>query len=369
MTAPTVARGFRGRARNFGPGPAYLPDTVVARLADDFVNFGGSGLGLAEVSHRGPLFRPVVEGLEERLRRLLALPERYAILWLHGGATPHFGLVPLNLARRHGRADYVLSGHWSERAWEEARRFVPARVVARASAPPVTVPPVTEWALDPEADYVYYTDNESVDGVEFPTPPRTERPLVADMTANFLSRPVDVRPHVLLYAGVQKNLGVTGLGVVVVDREALPDDIPGVPRTDVYAVHLAAGSMLNTPNTLAWYTALLMLEWIESQGGLEALALRNRRKAERLYAVLDRSGGFYRNEVAPAYRSRMNVPFTLAEPALLPHFFREAADAGLHQLEGHRSRGGVRASLYNAQPEEAVAELCGFLEEFQRRHG
>lgn len=357
------------RARNFGPGPAYLPDAVVARLVEDLVEFQGTGMGVAEISHRGPHFRPVVEALEERLRRLLALPARYAILWMHGGATPHFSLVPLNLGRGRRRADYVVSGHWSEKAWEEARRFLEARVVVRASRPPIALPPLEDWAFDPEADYVYYTDNESIDGVEFPTTPVVRRPLVADMTANFLSRPLEATAHSLIFAGAQKNLGITGLAVVVVDRERLPDDIPGFPRPDLYAAHIAAGSMLNTPNTLAWYTASLMLEWIEKQGGLEALGQRNRRKAERLYATLDGSGGFYLNRVDPAWRSRMNVPFDLADERLLPLFFREAAQAGLHQLEGHRSRGGVRASLYNAQPEEAVAELCGFLEEFCRLHG
>lgn len=358
------------RAWNFGPGPAYLPTEVLERLSADLLDYRGSGLGVAEISHRGPLFAPVVEALEERLRRLLALPSNYAVLWMHGGATPHFSLVPLNLARRHRRADYVVSGHWSERAHEEATRLIEeARIVARSSSSPTSVPPVSAWALDPDADYVYYTDNESVDGVEFPGTPRVERPLVADMTANFLSRPVEVPRHVLIFAGAQKNLGITGLGVVIVNCDALPEDLPGHPRPDVYAAHVAAGSMLNTPNTVAWYVASLMLEWIEKEGGLKALDERNRRKAERLYAVLDGSGGFYRNDVSPAYRSRMNVPFTLADPALLPLFFREAAAAGLHQLEGHRSRGGARASLYNAQPVEAVRDLCAFLDEFQRRHG
>lgn len=368
MTARGVSSPLR--ARNFGPGPAYLPTEVLERLASDLLDYQGSGLGVAEISHRGPLFAPVREALEDRLRRLLALPARYGILWMHGGATPHFGLIPLNLARRRGRADYVVSGHWSACAYEEARRLLPeARVAARASKPPVAIPPSASWSLDPEADYVYYTDNESVDGIEFPEAPRVARPLVADMTANFLSRPIEIGLHALVYAGAQKNLGLTGLGVVVVDRELLPEDVPGVPRTDVYAAHLAERSMLNTPNTVAWYTAALMLEWIEQAGGLEALAVRNRRKAERLYAVLDGSGGFYLNEVTPAYRSRMNVPFQLADPALVPVFLREAAAAGLHQLEGHRSRGGLRASLYNAQPQEAVEDLARFLEEFRRRHG
>jgi phosphoserine aminotransferase len=370
MNAPPSSARPPRRARNFGPGPAYLPIEVLERLAADLLDYRGSGMGVAEVSHRGPLFASVVEALEERLRRLLALPKRYAVLWMHGGATPHFGLVPLNLARRRRRADYVVTGFWSARARDEAARLIDeVRVVARTSQPPVTVPPSSDWNLDPEADYVYYTDNESVDGVEFHAAPRVSRPLVADMTANFLSRPVEYASHALLFAGAQKNLGITGLSVVVVDREAIAEDVPGVPRFDVYSAHLAERSMLNTPNTVAWYVASLMLEWIEDQGGLEALAVRNRRKADRLYARLDQSGGFYRNDVSPAYRSRMNVPFTLVDPALLPHFFREAENEGLRQLEGHRSRGGVRASLYNAQPEEAVDELCAFLKEFQRRYG
>jgi len=327
-------------------------------------------MSVMEMSHRGKDFVAIAERAEADLRRLMGIPEDYHVLFLQGGATSQFAMVPMNLLRGRGRADYIDTGLWSRKAIKEARRYCEVNVAASSEAQGyTTIPPRETWRLDPQAAYVHYTPNETIGGVEFHWVPDTgEVPLVADMSSTILSRPVDVSRFGLIYAGAQKNIGPAGLTVVIVRKDLVGETLPGTPTMFDYAAHAEAGSMLNTPPTFAWYLAGLVFQWLLEQGGLEAMAERNRRKAEKLYAAIDASG-LYRNPVDPACRSWMNVPFTLADPRLDAAFLAEAEAAGLVALKGHRSVGGMRASIYNAMPEEGVDRLIEFMQDFERRHG
>ncbi len=361
------------RSWNFGPGPAYLPDEVVREAQEALWRFGETGMGVAEISHRDPLFLELVEGLEARVRRLLALPASHAVLFMAGGARPHFSLVPLNLSKpRRGRTAYALTGYWSRLARSDAAVLVQTEVAAEIpEGDPVAIPDPARWNLREPVDYLYYTDNESIDGVEFGSPPVVGGlPLVADMTANLFSRPIpDPDVFDLIFAGAQKNLGITGLAIVMVRKEALAGSLEGWPRYLQYRDWIACRSMVNTPPTFNLYMADLMARWMEKEGGLAVLAARNRKKADLLYAAIDQSGGFYRNRVAPACRSRMNVPFRLADERRTPQFLEAARGAGLVQIAGHHSVGGCRASIYNAMPEAGVRQLCEFMREYQRTAG
>lgn len=372
---PHVKPSRSERGWNFGPGPALLPEPVLEQAREALWCFEDSGMGIAEISHRSDRFLKLIERTESGLRALMGIPDTHEVLFLPGGATPHFTLIPLNLAlgRKMHRAAYALTGHWSRQALREAATVIDPVVAAdlgEASPDGVrAIPEPARWSVDPTLAYLYYTDNESIDGIEFQTPPAFPVPLVADMTANFCSRPVAVGDFALLYAGVQKNLGITGMGVVIVRKDLLTREIPGWPPILCYGQWAAQHSLYNTPPTLNWYFAHLMVEWMQGEGGLRALATRNARKAAFLYETIDQSGGFYRNPVAPSARSRMNVPFTLPTDTLTQRFLAEAARAGFLQLEGHRSVGGCRASIYNAMPEEGVRALCEFMNEFRRRAG
>jgi len=358
------------RVYNFSAGPATLPLPVLERAREELLDWGGTGMSVMEMSHRGKDFVAIAERAEADLRRLMGIPEDYHVLFLQGGATSQFAMVPMNLLRGRGRADYIDTGLWSRKAIKEARRYCEVNVAASSEAQGyTTIPPRETWRLDPQAAYVHYTPNETIGGVEFHWVPDTgEVPLVADMSSTILSRPVDVSRFGLIYAGAQKNIGPAGLTVVIVRKDLVGETLPGTPTMFDYAAHAEAGSMLNTPPTFAWYLAGLVFQWLLEQGGLEAMAERNRRKAEKLYAAIDASG-LYRNPVDPACRSWMNVPFTLADPRLDAAFLAEAEAAGLVALKGHRSVGGMRASIYNAMPEEGVDRLIEFMQDFERRHG
>jgi len=358
------------RVYNFSAGPAMLPEAVLERARAELLDWRGTGMSVMEMSHRGEEFVSIARQAEADLRRLMGIPDDYHVLFLQGGATSQFAMVPMNLLRGRGRADYIDTGLWSRKAIKEARRYCEVNVAASSEAEGyTTIPPRESWRLDPEAAYVHYTPNETIGGVEFHWIPDTgEVPLVADMSSTILSRPVDVSRFGLIYAGAQKNIGPAGLTVVIVRRDLVGETLPGTPTMLDYAAHAEAGSMLNTPPTFAWYLAGLVFQWLLEQGGLEAMAERNRRKAEKLYAAIDASG-FYRNPVDPACRSWMNVPFTLADAALDATFLEEAKAAGLVALKGHRSVGGMRASIYNAMPEEGVDRLIEFMQDFERRHG
>ena len=358
------------RVHNFSAGPAALPLAVLERAREELTDFAGTGMSVMELSHRGPAFRQVAERSESVLRQLLNVPDSYRVLFLQGGATLQFAMVPLNLATPEATADYVVTGSWGRKAVAEARRFCGVTVAADEAGSGYTrVPDRSEWQLREDAAYLHYTPNETIGGVEFHhIPDAGAVPLVADMSSNILSRPLDIERFALIYAGAQKNIGPAGLTLVIVRDDLLEmarDDVPSMLR---YAVHAEADSMSNTPPTFAWYMAGLVFDWLVEQGGLEAVGAANARKAETLYGAIDGSD-FYANPVEPGSRSRMNIPFTLADPALDTAFLAEAEAAGLTNLKGHRSVGGMRASLYNAMPQAGVDTLVAFMQEFERTHG
>jgi phosphoserine aminotransferase len=342
---------------------------VLERARDELVEWRG-GASVMEVSHRGRDFTAVAERAESDLRDLLAIPRDYRVLFMQGGATLQFAGVPMNLAAAGAPADYVHTGHWSERAIREAGRFVDVAVVAdQAKSAYTTVPGAADVRPRRGAAYLHYTPNETIGGVEFPYVPDTgDVPLVADMSSTILSRPIDVSRFGLIYAGAQKNIGPSGITVVIVRDDLVRGARGGTPSVLDYRAVAEAGSMLNTPPTFAWYFAGLVFQWLLHEGGVAEMARRNQAKAELLYAAIDGSG-FYANPVARHCRSWMNVPFRLARPELDKAFLAEAEAAGLTNLAGHRAVGGMRASLYNAMPIEGVRALVDFMREFERRYG
>ena len=323
-----------------------------------------------EMSHRGKDFVSIAEKAEADLRELLAVPGDYKVLFLPGGATAQFAAVPMNLRRGKAKVSYVSTGYWSGKAIAEATLYGQVQVAASAKDSNfTTIPPVSRWNVDPDAAYLHYTANETIGGVEFHAAPEVDGfPLVADMSSNILSRPVDVRRFGLIYGSAQKNIGVAGITVVIVREDLIGQARAGTPSVWNYQAVADDGSMLNTPPTFAWYFAGLVFKWLKRHGGLAAMAERNRAKAQLLYATIDQSG-FYRNPVDPACRSWMNVPFILPDAALDKAFLAGADSAGLMNLKGHRLVGGMRASLYNATSIEAVRALSEFMLEFARRHG
>ncbi|MDO1528661.1 3-phosphoserine/phosphohydroxythreonine transaminase [Fulvimonas sp. R45] len=356
---------------NFSAGPAALPRPVLERAQRELLDWDGSGMSVMEQSHRGKRFVAMAAQVEADLRELAAIPADYAVLFLQGGATQHFAQIPMNLAGEGDVADYVVNGHWGAKAASEAAAYVRVNVAASSQADGyLRLPPRAEWRLDPNAAYVHYTPNETIHGVEYRDVPEVGGvPLVADMSSSILSGPLDVSRFGLVYAGAQKNIGPSGLVLMIVRRDLLQRAPRPMAKIFRYAEYAAADSMLNTPNTWGWYLAGLTFQWLKEQGGLAAMGERNRAKAERLYAAIDGSGGYYRNPVDPAARSRMNVPFTLHDSALDADFLRESEAAGLMALKGHKALGGMRASLYNAVPPEAVDALVAFMRDFAARHG
>lgn len=357
------------RAFNFSPGPGALPEPVLRQARDEFLEWRGERASVMEVSHRGKAFMAIAEEAERDLRELMAIPANYRVLFLQGGATQHFAQIPMNIARGR-KADYVLTGAWGEKAAKEAASLAEVRIAASSAADGYfSIPARAGWDLDPDAAYVHITPNETIGGVEFhDTPDTGSVPLVGDMSSNILSRPVDVSRYGIIYAGAQKNIGPSGL-VIVIIREDLLERIPkDLPSIFSYAAHAKEGSMLNTPNTFAWYLAGLVFKWVKAEGGVEAMAQRNAAKAALLYDYIDASG-WYTNPVERASRSRMNVPFRLADAALDDAFVKEATAGGLLALKGHRSVGGMRASIYNAMPLAGVEALVAFMRDFASRHG
>ena len=358
------------RIYNFAAGPAVLPLEVLEQARDELTDWRGGGMSVMEISHRSKGFIGVARQAEEDLRELLSIPSGYRVLFLQGGATTQFSAVPLNLSAAGAHADYINTGQWSKKAIAEAGRYLDVRVLADEKASNyATVPAAADLRPTPGAAYLHYTPNETIGGVEFPyVPDAGETPLVADMSSTVLSRPIDVSRFGLIYAGAQKNIGPAGITIVIVREALLGRARADTPTVLDYQAMAEADSMLNTPPTFAWYMAGLVFQWLKRQGGLPAMAERNRRKAEMLYRAIDTSD-FYANPVAHNCRSWMNVPFTLAVADLEKTFLAEAGAAGLANLEGHRSVGGMRASLYNAMPLEGVEALVSFMREFERRHG
>jgi phosphoserine aminotransferase len=358
------------RVFNFSAGPAILPEEVLEKAASEMKDWNGSGMSVMEMSHRGKEFISIAEKAEKDLREILNVPQKYKVLFLQGGATSQFAMVPLNLLKGKKTADYINTGQWSKKAIAEAKRYCAVNIVATAeSSNFTTIPPRSEWNLDPDAAYVHYTPNETIGGVEFHFIPETgDVPLVADMSSTILSRPIDVSKFGLIYAGAQKNIGPAGLTIVIIREDLIGEAMPNAPMMFSYKTHADNGSMYNTPPTFAWYIAGLVFDWIKRKGGLNAMAEINKRKAEKLYAFIDGSAA-YRNPVDTQYRSWMNVPFTLKKPDLDSKFLEEAKASGLIALKGHRSVGGMRASVYNAMPEEGVDALIAYMREFEKKHG
>ena len=358
------------RVFNFAAGPATLPLEVLEQAQSELTDWRGSGMSVMEVSHRSKAFQGVAAELESSLRELLAVPSGHKVIFLQGGATAQFAGIPLNLAAADATVDYVNTGAWSKKAIGEAKRYCKVNVAADEAASAYnTVPAPASLKLTAGAAYVHYTPNETIGGVEFGYVPQVGgAPLVADFSSTFLSRPIDVSRFGLIYAGAQKNVGPAGLCIVIVREELIGKARAGTPQVLDYKAMADDGSMLNTPPTFAWYIAGLVLKWIAGKGGLAAMEQLNRAKAEALYAAID-SSGFYRNPVAKDCRSWMNVPFTLARAELDKPFLAEAQAAGLTNLEGHRSVGGMRASIYNAMPLAGVQALISFMKDFQRRNG
>jgi phosphoserine aminotransferase len=358
------------RGHNFSAGPAALPEAVLRRAQAEMLEWGTTGASVMEVSHRGKDFIAMAEQAEADLRELLAIPPNYKVLFLQGGATQQFAQIPMNLARRDQRVDYVVTGDWSEKAVREAGTLARVHVAATSADSRFTaIPPRASWDLDPHAAYVHYTPNETIRGVEFHDIPDVgDVPLIGDLSSTILSRPLDVSRFGLIYAGAQKNIGPSGIVVVIVREDLLARCPADMPKIFNFAEHAAQGSMLNTPNTFGWYLAGLIFQWLKEQGGLAAMEQHNRRKAETLYGYID-SSGFYANPVDPVARSWMNVPFTLPRSELDAAFLQESKDAGLLALKGHKLVGGMRASLYNAVTQDSVDALVGFMRDFARRNG
>ena len=358
------------RVYNFAAGPSIVPEPVLERARDELLEWHGAGVSVLEMSHRGKEFVSIAEKAEADLRDLLAIPTDYKVLFLPGGATGQFAAVALNLLRGKQKVAYVDTGIWSQKAISEAKRYAEVAVAASAKAQNYsTIPPREEWVLDPEAAYLHYTANETIGGVEFQDiPDANGLPLVADVSSNILSRSLDINRFAALYAGAQKNAGPAGITIVIAREDLLGQALPITPSILDWTLQADNGSMLNTPPTYNWYLLGLVLEWLKAQGGLAAIEARNIRKAGKLYGAIDASA-FYSSPVDPAVRSRMNVPFRLANADLEKVFLAEARAAGLVNLEGHRSVGGLRASIYNALPEAGVDALVTFLAEFEAQHG
>lgn len=357
------------RAYNFCAGPAALPTAVLERAQTELADWHARGLSIMEMSHRSADFVAVAEKAEADLRSLLSIPENYKVLFLQGGASLQFSAIPLNLLGAGQTADYIDTGIWSQKAIEEARRFGQVHLAASSKAEGYTrVPAQSEWQLTDGAAYVHVTPNETIGGLMYDFLPQTEAPLVADLSSIILAEPLDVSKFGLIYAGAQKNIGPAGLTLVIVREDLIGKAQPGIPALLDYAAQAKNGSMINTPPTFAWYLSGLVFEWLLAQGGVQAMQQVNRAKAELLYGYIDQSG-FYANPIARPNRSIMNVPFTLANSSLEKTFLKESEAAGLLNLAGHRSVGGMRASIYNAVPLEGVQALVDFMQDFAQRHG
>lgn len=355
------------RVYNFSAGPAALPEDVLKQAQDEMLDWHGSGMSVMEMSHRGKAFMSIAEQAEADLREIMAIPENYKVLFLQGGASSQFAMVPINLLGGKGKADYINTGQWSKKAIAEAKRYCDVNVIASSEDSHfTTVPDQSSLPTSTDAAYLHYTPNETIVGVEFPYVPETNVPLVADMSSTILSRPIDVSKFGVIYAGAQKNIGPAGLTIAIVRDDLIGNARADMPAMMDYKTHSENDSMYNTPPTYGWYLAGLVFKWLKGLGGLEGMAAINQRKADKLYAAIDGSS-FYSNPVDPQCRSWMNVPFILADAELDKVFLEEAEKAGLSTLKGHRSVGGMRASIYNAMPEAGVDALIDFMNDFEQR--
>jgi phosphoserine aminotransferase len=360
------------RVFNFSPGPATLPLPVLQEVQQNLLALPGAGASVLEISHRSRTFEEIIAQAEQNIRQLLNLPPEYHVLFLQGGASLQFSQVPMSFLRGTGRsADYIVTGSWAKRALAEAQREGNVRVVWDGKGENYSrVPGHGEYEIDPSAAYVHFTSNETIQGIQFPSEPETGGvPLVCDASSDFLSRPIDVARYGLIYAGAQKNVGPAGVTIVIIRQDLLeqvPDNLPTMLN---YKVHAEHRSLYNTPPVFAVYIVMLVTRWLlENIGGLEQMHAINRQKAQLLYDAIDRSEGFYRGHAQPDSRSLMNVTWRLPSEELEKEFVQQAKEAGLHELKGHRSVGGIRASIYNAMPIEGVRTLVEFMEHFRQKH-
>ena len=355
---------------NFSAGPAVLPKAVLQQVQAEMVDWHGSGMSVMEMSHRGKEFMGIAAAAEADLREVMGIPSNYKVLFLQGGASSQFAMVPMNLLRGRASADYLNTGEWSKKAIKEAKKYGAVNVVANSEDKNFSYAPAfSDWKRDADAAYLHYTPNETIGGVEiFDIPDTGATPLVADMSSTILSRPMDVSKFGLIYAGAQKNIGPAGLTIVIVREDLIGETVKGTPTMFDYKTHADNQSMYNTPPTFGMYTAGLVFKWLKDNGGLAAMEKTNREKAGMLYAKIDATG-FYNSPVAVENRSLMNVPFTLADAALDEAFLKGAKEAGLLQLKGHRSVGGMRASIYNAMPVAGVQALVDYMGDFEKSHG
>lgn len=358
------------RAYNFCAGPAALPTAVLEKAQAEMLDWQGKGLSIMEMSHRSADYVAVAEKAEADLRKLMNIPENYKVLFLQGGASLQFSAIPLNLLGKNNKADYIRTGIWSEKALKEAKRYGDINVVEagiKTEDGKLAIADQSTWNLSDDAAYVHYADNETIGGLQFAHVPETDKPLVCDFSSSILSALIDVSKFGLIYAGAQKNIGPAGLTLVIIREDLLDQAKPEIPSILKYADQAKNGSMVNTPSTYAWYLSGLVFEWLLEQGGVDAIHKVNLQKAELLYGYID-SSDFYANPIAKENRSIMNVPFTLANPELEKQFLQEAKENHLLNLAGHRSVGGMRASIYNAVPLEGVQALVNFMNDFAKRN-
>jgi len=356
------------RKFNFGAGPATMPESVLKEVQEELLDWNGLGLSVMEISHRSPEFIQIAKQAEQDFRDLLSISEDYAVLFTHGGATMQNAMVPLNLASKDGSADYVNSGHWAKRSIKEAQRYTNVNIAATSEEEDFRYFPKQEsWEFSPNSSYVHYTPNETIGGLCLRAIEHSEVPIVADYSSGILSEPLDVNKFSLIYGGAQKNIGPSGLGFVVIKKDLLGNPQPITPNLLNYTLIHEGESMSNTPPTFAWYVAGKVFKWLKSLGGVEEIAKINIRKADKLYSYIDGSE-FYENNINEENRSIMNVPFLLVNEDLDDKFLKESKEAGLLALKGHRSVGGMRASIYNGLPEQGVDALVDFMDIFSKEN-
>lgn len=357
------------RVYNFSAGPAVLPEEVLQEAADEMLDYQGSGMSVMEMSHRSKVYDNIIKTAEQDLRDLMNIPDNYKVLFLQGGASQQFAMIPMNLMK-NGVADYIITGQWAKKAWQEAQKYGKANKIATSEDKTFSyIPDCSDLPISEDADYVYICENNTIYGTKFKKLPNTKgKDLVADVSSCFLSEPVDVSKYAIIYGGVQKNIGPAGMVIAIVRDDLITDDVlPGTPTMMKYKTHADANSLYNTPNCYCIYICGKVFKWLKKQGGLEAMKERNEKKAKILYDYLDESK-LFKGTVEKASRSLMNVPFVTGDPDLDAKFVKEAKEAGLENLKGHRTVGGMRASIYNAMPIEGVEKLVEFMKKFEKEN-
>ena len=358
------------RVYNFSAGPAVLPEEVLKEAAEEMLDYRGCGMSVMEMSHRSKMFENIIQEAEADLRDLLEIPDNYKVLFLQGGASQQFAMIPMNLMKNRV-ADYIVTGQWAKKAWQEAQKYRKANKIASSEDKTYSyIPDCSDLPISPDADYVYICENNTIYGTKFKKLPNTKgKTLVADVSSCFLSEPVDVSKYGILYGGVQKNIGPAGMVISIIREDLITEDVlPGTPTMLTFKTHADAGSMYNTPNCYCIYMCGKVFKWLKKMGGLSAMKERNEKKAKILYDFLD-SSSLFKGTVVPEDRSLMNVPFVTGNKDLDAKFVKEAQEAGLENLKGHRSVGGMRASIYNAMPIEGVEALVNFMKNFEKENG